>query len=169
MSWTEEEVSMLVKLANSGLTAEKIALRLSTHSKTVTRNAVIGKLKRIGVALRGPYATKTISPESRARDFLSRKEAFRKKVEDSATPKKLSARLIERKAKAFLYKPFVADAEDFQPGKFGVLDIPNLRCRYIVSPEDSLVRFCGRAFDIKEKHWWCEEHRKIVFKKMMLD
>ncbi len=164
MSWTKEEVLALEQFANAGLTATEIAINLSTHTKCITRNAVIGKLKRIGVPLQSIHM-QIRSPDSRARDFLSRKRMWREKLENSDKVKRISAKLIERKAKEFLYKPFVPDGDDFQKGTYGILDIPNFRCRYPVSAEGSPFRFCGKSFDISERHWWCDEHKLIVFRK----
>jgi GcrA cell cycle regulator len=47
MSWTEERVELLKKLWTEGLSASQIAGRLS-HG--VTRNAVIGKVHRLGLS-----------------------------------------------------------------------------------------------------------------------
>lgn len=164
MAWTEEKVFRLTKLANDGLTASEIAAFLTTRSDIVTRNAVIGKLKRIGVPLQGIYM-QVRSPESRARDFISRKRMARARLAKASTAKPISAKLLERQAKEFLYKPFISDGDDFQPGMYGILDIPNFKCRYAVSAEGSPLRFCGKAFDIKQRQWWCEEHQKVVFRK----
>ena len=46
--WTEERVELLRKLWAEGLSASQIAGRLGE----VTRNAVIGKVHRLGLALR---------------------------------------------------------------------------------------------------------------------
>lgn len=54
MAWTEDRVEMLTKLWAEGLSASQIALRLGD----VTRNAVIGKVHRLGLPGR---ATKTRS------------------------------------------------------------------------------------------------------------
>ncbi|MFV2091742.1 MAG: GcrA family cell cycle regulator [Hyphomicrobiales bacterium] len=46
MSWTQERVELLTKLWTEGLSASQIALRMGG----VTRNAVIGKVHRIGLS-----------------------------------------------------------------------------------------------------------------------
>jgi len=48
MSWTEEEVLTLQRLWDQGLSASQIAQQLGS----VTRNAVIGKAHRLGLASR---------------------------------------------------------------------------------------------------------------------
>ena len=47
MSWTDERVELLKKLWNQGLSASQIAAELGGG---VTRNAVIGKVHRLGLS-----------------------------------------------------------------------------------------------------------------------
>jgi GcrA cell cycle regulator len=56
MSWTDERVELLKKLWNQGLSASQIAAELAGG---VTRNAVIGKVHRLGLSGR----TKAPSPQ----------------------------------------------------------------------------------------------------------
>ena len=53
MSWTDERVELLKKLWLEGLSASQIAAELGT----VTRNAVIGKVHRLGLSGRGQPTT----------------------------------------------------------------------------------------------------------------
>jgi len=61
MSWTEERVQLLRKLWQDGLSASQIAAELGG----VTRNAVIGKVHRLGLSGRG-QPTSTIKRQRRA-------------------------------------------------------------------------------------------------------
>jgi GcrA cell cycle regulator len=61
MSWTEERVALLKKLWQDGLSASQIAGELGL----VTRNAVIGKVHRLGLSGRG-QPTSTIKRQRRA-------------------------------------------------------------------------------------------------------
>ena len=56
MSWTDDRVATLTKLWNDGLSASIIAQRIGE----VTRNAVIGKVHRLGLA--GPPSRSTRTP-----------------------------------------------------------------------------------------------------------
>ena len=56
MSWTDERVELLKKLWTDGLSASQIAAELGG----VTRNAVIGKVHRLGLSGR----TKTTLPSA---------------------------------------------------------------------------------------------------------
>ncbi|TVQ53095.1 MAG: GcrA cell cycle regulator [Rhodobacteraceae bacterium] len=55
MSWTDERVEKLQAMWNEGLSAAQIAKALGG----VTRNAVIGKVHRLGLSNRGPNAPKS--------------------------------------------------------------------------------------------------------------
>jgi GcrA cell cycle regulator len=61
MSWTDERVELLRKLWNQGLSASQIAAELS-HG--ITRNAVIGKVHRLGLSGRAKTPS---APSSRPR------------------------------------------------------------------------------------------------------
>lgn len=60
MSWTEERVDLLRKLWTEGLSASQVAAELGPG---ITRNAVIGKIHRLGLAERAKTAT---APRPRA-------------------------------------------------------------------------------------------------------
>ena len=61
MAWTEERIKLLEKLWKEGLTASQIAAQLGDG---VTRNAVIGKAHRLGLASRpSPLKTEGAKPK----------------------------------------------------------------------------------------------------------
>ncbi len=60
MSWTEERVELLRKLWTEGLSASQVAAELGAG---ITRNAVIGKIHRLGLAERAKTAA---APRPRA-------------------------------------------------------------------------------------------------------
>ena len=63
MAWTEERVEVLKTLWNEGLSASQIAGRLGG----VTRNAVIGKVHRLGLSGRAaPAKPKAVQPAKEA-------------------------------------------------------------------------------------------------------
>ena len=62
MSWTDDRVEMLKKLWGEGLSASQIAGRLGG----VTRNAVIGKVHRLGLSGRAT-TPRTRPPRNRNR------------------------------------------------------------------------------------------------------
>ncbi|MGZ9086723.1 MAG: GcrA family cell cycle regulator, partial [Rhodoplanes sp.] len=54
MSWTDERVELLRKLWTDGLSASQVAAELGPG---ITRNAVIGKIHRLGLAERAKTAS----------------------------------------------------------------------------------------------------------------
>ena len=60
MSWTDERVELLKKLWSDGLSASQIAAELGG----ITRNAVIGKVHRLGLSGRAK-STSSVSPRPR--------------------------------------------------------------------------------------------------------
>src|SRR5687767_15845801 len=70
MAWTDERVELLKKLWAEGLSASQIASRLGG----VTRNAVIGKVHRLGLSGRAT-STRSVSPRPR-RIHAPRQQVF---------------------------------------------------------------------------------------------
>lgn len=69
MSWNDERVELLKKLWSEGLSASQIASRLGG----VTRNAVIGKVHRLGLSGRATTSrVKVVRPRKRANNASAR-------------------------------------------------------------------------------------------------
>lgn len=71
MSWTDERVELLRKLWNEGLSASQVAAEIGAG---ITRNAVIGKIHRLGLSQRAkapiaprPRMAKPVRPQPAAR------------------------------------------------------------------------------------------------------
>jgi GcrA cell cycle regulator len=135
MSWTDERVELLTKLWSEGLSASQIAGRLGG----VTRNAVIGKVHRLGLSGRAT-TSRLNSSRPRARIASSRRQVKSR----FASPSNLALRA--------LYHP---DAEPFVP-HFEELEIPpaerktlqmltECSCRWpIGDPQHEDFHFCNR-------------------------
>ena len=65
MSWTEERVETLKRMWGEGQSASQIAKELGG----VTRNAVIGKVHRLGLSNRAALPEATATPEAVAEDI----------------------------------------------------------------------------------------------------
>ena len=61
LPWTDERVELLKKLWSDGLSASQIA----AHMGGVTRNAVIGKVHRLGLSGRAKTSTAPAQPRPR--------------------------------------------------------------------------------------------------------
>jgi GcrA cell cycle regulator len=68
MSWTDERVELLKKLWSDGLSASQIAAELGG----ITRNAVIGKVHRLGLSGRAKSASSTAPRPRKARSTMMR-------------------------------------------------------------------------------------------------
>lgn len=167
MVWNDERVELLKKLWAEGLSASQIAGRIGE----VTRNAVIGKVHRLGLSGRVTTSRKkkgrTIQV-SRVQPVLSRDEAEKQAAErrrlfaaaaEAALPKPV---FVEHKptAVALAVVPALVKEEDPAPTtSLGVslLDLKESMCRYpIGDPQADGFHFCGArkaaGFPYCEKH-----------------
>ncbi|MCC3860246.1 GcrA family cell cycle regulator [Pseudemcibacter aquimaris] len=120
MAWTDERVEKLRELWDKGLSASQIAKELA---EGVTRNAVIGKAHRMGLASR-PSPVKS-DPAKRAAAAKKKKAA----AAATAAPKKAPAT-----AKA-------APAT----GKVSILDLTESMCKWPIGhPGEPDFHFCGK-------------------------
>jgi len=146
MAWTDDRVDNLKKLWAEGLSASQIAARLGE----VTRNAVIGKVHRLGLAGR---ATTSRMKSHRPRRVAVAKRSNKPRYANNGNP-----------AFRSLYRP---TAEPYQP-PFEELVIPpaerksiqtlrECHCRWpIGDPQESDFHFCGR--DKVDGLPYCEFH-----------
>ena len=88
LAWTEERVELLKKLWTEGLSASQIATRLAGG---VTRNAVIGKVHRLGLSGRAKSSTPSTKPR-RTRAASPAAQAAPKKPQPQPQTQGLSTR-----------------------------------------------------------------------------
>lgn len=147
MAWNEERVELLKKLWAEGLSASQIAGRLGG----VTRNAVIGKVHRLGLSGRATTSRlKMIRPRNRAAQ-PGQAGALQKRPLQNNTNKKSYPQAGNPALRA-LYHP---EAEPFIPS-VEELDIPmaerqsiqtltECSCRWpIGDPQMAEFHFCGK-------------------------
>jgi GcrA cell cycle regulator len=115
MAWTDDRVEKLRELWDKGLSASQIAKELA---EGVTRNAVIGKAHRMGLASR-PSPVKS-DPAKRAAAAAAKKKA--------AAPKKSSATKVAPTT-----------------GKVSILDLTESMCKWPIGhPGEANFHFCGK-------------------------
>ncbi len=142
MAWTEQNVALLKKYWADGQSASQIARELGG----MTRNAVIGKVHRLGLNGRAipsrPVRTRTTVARTRV-----------------VTPSK--PRLPRLVASGPVREPPPPIEPARIDGKmFTVATIKDGQCRYTYGdPNDADFGFCGHA----AKGSWCEAHRQIVY------
>jgi len=153
MAWTDERVEMLKKLWSEGLSASQIAGRLGG----VTRNAVIGKVHRLGLS--GRATTSRIkSHRPRARLPAAQKRPAKSRFAQSGNP-----------ALRALYQP---EAEPFMPSaeelviplaeRKSIQTLTECSCRWpIGDPQHPEFHFCGRKKVPGLPY--CEHHARRAF------
>jgi GcrA cell cycle regulator len=142
MGWTDDRVATLRKLWAEGLSASQIAKQLGG----VTRNAVIGKVHRLGLAGRATPSRPAKRPVRQARP----------RVVGPSAP-----RFREPSARPLVVIP------DLEPLKLedgraaSVLTLSESMCKYpIGDPTDADFAFCGRGSVCGP---YCQDHARLAY------
>lgn len=167
MAWTEERVEVLKTMWLAGSSASQIAATLGD----VTRNAVIGKVHRLGLSGRGK-PTSTAAPRAR-KPRTANAGASRSRRSTTARP---SAQPLTVGATALKPSEELVAEIDVVPVARGRADLvlvgdsPRLSiqelkentCRWpIGDPLHDDFHFCGRS--TQEGHPYCEYHCNVAF------
>ena len=136
MSWNDERVETLKKLWSEGLSASQIASRIGG----VTRNAVIGKVHRLGLSGRAPTSrTSTARPRPR----MSSTRRSTKSRFTGIGPMTLRASFQPDA------EPFVSTYEELDiplAERKSLLDLTESSCRWpIGDPQNPEFHFCNRG------------------------
>lgn len=158
MSWTEERVELLKKYWAEGLSASQIANALGG----VTRNAVIGKVHRLGLAARAKSTRTNTTPRPRKPRSSNRETVARPRFSGNAAlkteavadadtaPEPVPLRVVHEE----LYIPPEERAT--------ILTLTETRCRWpIGDPTHDDFYFCGRSCDASESY--CKHHAAVAF------
>jgi GcrA cell cycle regulator len=142
MGWTDERVSTLKKLWLEGLSASQIAKQLGG----VTRNAVIGKVHRLGLSGRAAPSQPTrpaFKPQRIARPAAPAPQPVRR-PSVIAQPQDPPVRRVE------------------EPGSATVLTLGAHMCKWpIGDPSSDGFSFCGRRTG--EDGPYCIEHARVAY------
>ncbi|KZL18887.1 GcrA cell cycle regulator [Pseudovibrio axinellae] len=174
MSWTAERVELLTKLWADGLSASQIAGELGN----VTRNAVIGKVHRLGLSGRaksGGSATKTRKAATpAARPVAPSKPTVTEAVAattPSPTPRHIQPTVAG--ATALKVEPIEAIETEIAPvpvadifiplnERASILTLNERTCKWpIGDPGAENFYFCGRQSDGGTPY--CAHHRSIAY------
>ncbi|MGJ3232923.1 MAG: GcrA family cell cycle regulator [Oceanicaulis sp.] len=153
MAWTDERVETLKKLWADGLSASQIAKQLGG----VTRNAVIGKVHRLGLSGRAAPSQPARRPAPRP--ARTPKPATVK----AAPPASKPAAAPVREVKPAAAVPAPAEAKRLPNGEYAtVLTLREGMCKWpIGDPGDTEFRFCGRRS--KPGSAYCEAHAQLAY------
>ena len=157
LPWTEERVERLKKLWNDGLSASQIAAELAGG---VTRNAVIGKVHRLGLSGRATTSRVT----------TSRPRRQRQPSHPGRTPALPTAGATALKPQAFT-RPTPAPEPEPEPlrlvdmpegGRITILMLSDKTCRWpIGDPGTEEFCFCGHA--PKSGMPYCDYHARVAY------
>lgn len=151
MSWNEERVELLRKLWSEGLSASQIAGRLGS----VTRNAVIGKVHRLGLSGRATTSRmKTHRPRQRMANAKRPVNKPRYPVAGNPTVRGL-----------FEGEAYVPPAEEMViplAERKTIQSLTECSCRWpIGDPQMADFHFCGKSKVVGLPY--CEHHARRAF------
>lgn len=158
MAWTDERVEILTKLWAEGLSASQIANRLGG----VTRNAVIGKVHRLGLSGR---TTTSRAKAPRQRRRTSSKSASRGGGATLRTHGNVAlkayydpeANIEVQMVPAPIEELFIPVSE-----RASILTLKETMCRWpIGDPSEDDFHFCGRSSD--QGVPYCDFHSRIAY------
>lgn len=185
MSWTDERIDLLQKLWGDGLSASQIATQLGG----VTRNAVIGKVHRLGLSDKsrmktrnhrpGPNATvpATAPNPAPALQTADPVESTVHKIDDARAER--ASRTAEA---APVVEPVAAQPKAATPlqgdtgrpspvlpvknappkGSVGILELNDQTCRWpFGDPAKPGFHFCGAHCSVGDIY--CSEHAKVAY------
>ena len=153
MGWTDERVEMLKKLWLDGLSASQIAKQLGG----VTRNAVIGKVHRLGLSGRAAPsqpARPAFKAPRPARPASTTVPAARRAPQP---PSRDSAHVG-----AVAHRPPAPAPQPEERGVATVLTLGAHMCKWpIGDPASDSFTFCGRRSDREGPY--CSEHARVAY------
>jgi len=147
MAWTEDRVEVLTKLWAEGLSASQIATKLGG----VTRNAVIGKVHRLGLSGRA-------KPSRPATKRTSKPSAPRTRTVARTVPKPAATPRV-----APIAPPPPIEAKPLPSGEYAtILTIRDHMCKWpIGDPSTDDFSFCGRKTDPAAPY--CDAHSSVAY------
>lgn len=157
MAWTDDRVELLKKLWAEGLSASQIAGQLGG----VTRNAVIGKVHRLGLSGRAT-TSRTKAPRTRRRTAHATNRAARPQLRSHGNTALKPA--YDPDAEEDLRPAPVLVAELVIPldERASILTLSDTKCRWpIGDPGDEDFHFCGRHSDSGVPY--CEHHSSLAY------
>jgi GcrA cell cycle regulator len=150
MSWTDERVSTLKKLWLDGLSASQIAKQLGG----VTRNAVIGKVHRLGLSGRA-------APSQPARPVFKAPRPARPATQAMPSAPRRVVSADHAMASAPIQQAQVPAMRTEEPGSATVLTLGAHMCKWpIGDPSTDSFTFCGRRGSDGP---YCNEHARIAY------
>lgn len=154
MSWNDERVDLLKKLWSDGLSASQIAAELGG----VTRNAVIGKVHRLGLSGRakssGQQSAIRAKRGSRSRSYATRPRKSQRALANTGLRISGALRLAAEINGVELVAP--------EPLKLALVELTERTCKWpIGDPAEEDFHFCGHSSD--ENGPYCNYHARVAY------
>ena len=154
MSWTDERVALLTKLWADGLSASQIAAELGG----VTRNAVIGKVHRLGLSGRAAPSQPARPAFKAPRPARPAAQTMPSAPRRVVTPEHAPTQAVVSSGVA---PPTLPVYRDEQPGSATVLTLGAHMCKWpIGDPSSDGFTFCGRR---SSEGPYCGEHARVAY------
>ena len=164
MSWTDERVERLKTLWSEGLSASQIATELGA----VTRNAVIGKVHRLGLSGRAKPQVQPARPQAaapqRVKAAPSRTVAQSSNARVIAHPVSVGATALKADtlAEQVLVAAPVVEADPPSFERVTILNLNEQTCKWPVGdPSSDDFHFCARRSDVGIPY--CAYHARIAY------
>lgn len=164
MSWTDERVELLRKLWLEGLSASQIAAELANG---ITRNAVIGKVHRLGLSGRAKSVQSPGAPRARAATPRATPQQTRSTPVRTMT----AAPMMTRSATALALQPEAYAAPVERPvaevviplsEPVTIMELREAMCRWpLGDPATPEFRYCGGRSDVGAPY--CSHHSRIAY------
>lgn len=173
MSWTDERVELLKKMWSEGQSASQIAKELGG----VTRNAVIGKVHRLGLSNRAGAAPAKPAKEKAEKPAAAAKAA-KKAEEPAARPERAQVPARKPIISAGQPLPPQPSANEISPEalasvrevekkskKINLMELTERTCKWpIGDPATDDFWFCG--LPVQQGKPYCEAHVGVAFQPM---
>ena len=151
MGWTDERVETLKKLWLDGLSASQIAKQLGG----VTRNAVIGKVHRLGLSGRA-------APSQPARPAFKAPRPARPAATTVPAPRRVAQPHAREAGPIAIVAPQPAAPRQEERGVATVLTLGAHMCKWpIGDPATDDFTFCGRRST--DDGPYCVEHARVAY------
>ena len=157
MSWTDERVELLRQLWLDGRSASQISTQLG-HG--VTRNAVIGKVHRLGLAGRAKAPTSAASPP---RVVASPRMSPRPASSSARTAVRGATALALASEPALDTRPVFQEEDVVIPMslRVSIIDLKEAMCRWpLGDPTSADFRYCGSP---AANGPYCAHHGKLAY------
>ena len=163
LPWSEERVELLRKLWEEGLSASRIAAELAGG---VTRNAVIGKVHRLGLS--GRVKTQATASPARARPkTLANGRPQSSQHRPAALPMRGNTALaIQARPMPMAARDVGGDNVVPMAENVTIMDLRESMCRWPVGdPSSAEFRYCGGKAPIGEGPY-CSYHSRMAYQPM---